>query len=128
MSFAGQSGRTGVKTKKTLVLTGPDVAVGGADAVCLRLAELYGAGAGAVECDVGAIGAPGLPAVETLARLRLTARRWGRGLTVTGAGPELRALLGLVGLVELFEPLGQPEQREPAVGVQEGIEPDDPAP
>ncbi|MEW2413649.1 STAS domain-containing protein [Streptomyces sp. NPDC046866] len=106
-----------------LVLTGPDVAVGGADAVCLRLAELYGAGAGAVECDVGALTAPGLAAVETLARLRLTARRWGRGLLVTGAGPELRALLGLVGLVEL---LGQPEQREPPGGVEEGVEPDDP--
>ncbi|MFK0254294.1 hypothetical protein [Streptomyces sp. NPDC090445] len=111
-------------TNRILVLTGPDVAAGGADAACRRLAELYAAGAGAVECDVGALaGPPGLAAVETLARLQLAARRRGRALAVTGAGPELRALLGLVGLGQL---LGEPEEGEPAVGVQERVEPGDP--
>lgn len=120
MSLGGRRGQTGVETR-ILVLTGPDVAAD-ADAVCLRLAELYRAGARAVECDVGALGVPGLAAVETLARMRLTARRWERGFTVTGASPALRVLLDLVGLVEL---LGEPEEGEPPRGVQEGIEPDD---
>ncbi|MEU9159514.1 STAS domain-containing protein [Streptomyces sp. NPDC048424] len=84
---------------------------------------MYEGGATAVECDVGAVTAPDLAVVEALARLRLTARGRG-GFTVTGAGPPLRALLDLVGLVEL---LGEAEQREPAGGVQEGGEPDDPA-
>ncbi|MFD8415736.1 hypothetical protein ACFV2Q_28950 [Streptomyces sp. NPDC059650] len=111
-------------TNRILELTGADVAAGGADAACLRLAELYGAGAGSVACDLAALpGPPPLAAVETLARLRLTARRWDRGLTVTGAGPGLRALLGLVGLAEL---LGEAEEGEPAVGVEEGVEPGDP--
>ncbi|MFD7626391.1 hypothetical protein ACFV7Q_10145 [Streptomyces sp. NPDC059851] len=110
---------------RTLILTGPDTAPGGAGAACRRLAELYAAGAAAVECDVGALaGPPALAAVETLARLRLTARRWNRPLAVTGARPELRALLALVGLGEL---LGEAEEGEPAGGVQEGVEPGDPA-
>ncbi|AXE22653.1 hypothetical protein C0216_03625 [Streptomyces globosus] len=112
-------------TKPTLALTGPDVAAGGAPAACLRLAELYAAGAAAVVCDLGGIGPPGLGAVDTLARLRLTARRLGCSLTVTGAGPELRALLAFAGLGEL---LREPEQGEPPVGVEEGVEPGDPAP
>ncbi|MEU6861667.1 STAS domain-containing protein [Streptomyces sp. NPDC046876] len=105
-----------------LVLPGPSPTADDAAHLCVRLARLYEQGAQAVECDARAVTAPGLGAVEVLARLRLTAR--GRGdFAITGARAPLRALLGLVGLVEL---LGEAEQWEPPRGVQEGVEPDDP--
>ncbi|MGW6704589.1 STAS domain-containing protein [Streptomyces sp. NPDC054956] len=88
--------------------------------LCARLVLLYEAGATEVVCDASAAIAPDLRTVEALARLRLAAA--GRPLRVIGAGPGLRALLDLVGLVEL---LGEPEEREPPGGVQEGVEPDD---
>ncbi|WP_327415935.1 STAS domain-containing protein [Streptomyces sp. NBC_01233] len=111
-------------TIRRLVLPGPGPTRRDTARLCARLARLYEGGATAVECDVGAVTAPDLAAVEVLARLRLTARGHGGDFTVTGAGPALRVLLDLVGLVEL---LGEPEEREPAGGVQEGVEPDDPA-
>ncbi|KPI33533.1 Sulfate transporter/antisigma-factor antagonist STAS [Actinobacteria bacterium OV450] len=103
-----------------LVLPGPSPTARDAVLLCTRLARLYEDGAQAVVCDAVAVTAPDLGTVEALARLRLTAR--GRPLRVDGAPPALRALLGLVGLAEL---LGEPEEREPAAGVQEGVEPDD---
>lgn len=107
-----------------LVLPGPGPTERDAARLCARLARLYEDGAATVECDAGAVTAPGLAAVELLARLRLTARGYGGGFAVTGAGPALRSLLHLVGLVEL---LGETEEGEPPGGVQEGVEPDDPA-
>ncbi|UQX02657.1 STAS domain-containing protein [Streptomyces sp. RerS4] len=102
-------------------LPGPGPAVGDVSLLCARLARLYEDGAGAVVCDASAVTAPGLRTVEALARLRLTSL--GRGaFTVVGVAPPLRALLHLVGLVEL---LGEVEEREPAVGVEEGVQPDD---
>ncbi|MFJ6794782.1 STAS domain-containing protein [Streptomyces sp. NPDC091268] len=104
-----------------LVLPGPGPTEHDVAALCARLARLYDGGATEVVCDAAAVTAPGLAAVEALARLRLTAR--GRGaLTVIGVGPAYRALLGLVGLVEL---LGEVEEGEPAGRVEEGVEPDD---
>lgn len=103
-----------------LVLPGPTPTAGDTARLCARLALLYEAGAVAVECDAAAVTAPGLGAVETLARLRLTAR--GRPLRITGARPALRGLLHLVGLAEF---LGEAEEREPPGSVQEGVEPDD---
>ncbi|MCX4780598.1 STAS domain-containing protein [Streptomyces sp. NBC_01264] len=103
-----------------LVLPGPGPTPRDTALLCDRLTRLYAAGAPAVECDVGAVTAPTLAAVEALARLRITAA--GRPLRVTGAAPPLRALLHLVGLIELLE---EPEEREPPGGVQEGVEPDD---
>ncbi|WP_244291286.1 STAS domain-containing protein [Streptomyces subrutilus] len=107
---------------KRLVLPGPGADEQDTARLCARLARLYADGATTVVCDATAITAPGLAVVEALARLRLTARGHGGGFAVTGAGPPLRALLHLVGLVEL---LGEPEEGEPAGGVQEGVEPDD---
>ncbi|NBE55709.1 STAS domain-containing protein [Streptomyces sp. YC537] len=95
-------------------------------------------GATELICDAGALAEPGLAAVEALARLRLTARRAGASLRIRDPGAGLRQLLLLVGLVEMLgeaaevigepEMLGEPEHREPALGVQEGVEPDDLAP
>ncbi|MFJ7270208.1 STAS domain-containing protein [Streptomyces sp. NPDC099050] len=104
---------------RTLALEGPEP-----DTVelCARVRTLCRDGPDAVVCDVRAVAAPTLATVQALARAALTARRLGIPLRVTGAGPALRALLHLVGLVEL---LGEPEEREPPGGVEEGVEPDD---
>lgn len=107
-------------TTRRLVLPGPAPTAHDTARLCARLARLYDDGATAVVCDAGAVTAPDLAAVEALARLRLTAA--GRPFRVTGAGPALLALLHLVGLVEL---LGEPEEREPPGGVQEGVQPGD---
>ncbi|MCB5168632.1 STAS domain-containing protein [Streptomyces bambusae] len=122
----------------TLTVPGPAPGPGDTAALCARLIDLCrhgppGPGAdpgpapGSVHVDVSAVTEPGLAAVDLLARLALTARRHGTRLRVTGAGGRLRALLALAGLTDLLgqQPLGQAEHREPPVGVQEGIDPDD---
>ncbi|MEU9146438.1 STAS domain-containing protein [Streptomyces sp. NPDC048349] len=105
-----------------LVLPGPGPDAQDTARLCARLSRLYDGGATAVVCDATAVTAPSLAAVHALARLRLTARAHGGDFAVTGAAPALRALLDLVGLVEL---LGETEEGEPPRGVQEGVEPDD---
>lgn len=65
--------------------------------VC-RLADL-----GRPSLDGTDPGRTDLSAIDALTRLRLTARRGGRGIRLQGVGPELRSLLDLVGLAELFE-------------------------
>ncbi|MFJ8160719.1 STAS domain-containing protein [Streptomyces sp. NPDC096136] len=94
-------------------------------ALCARVGEACRDGPREIVCDARAAGTPSLATVDALARMALTARRHGTPFKVTGADPALRALLDLVGLVEL---LGQPEQREPPGGVQEGVQSDDPPP
>ncbi|MDT9699979.1 STAS domain-containing protein [Streptomyces sp. P17] len=88
-------------------------------------ALLEGSGPGVVVCDVAGLGPPGLGAVDLLARLQLAARRRGGRIRLRDPDPALLALLDLVGL--RFEVEGQPEQREPALGVEEAVEPGDPA-
>ncbi len=92
------------------------------------------------------MGRPDLAVLEALARLRLTAGRLGRGIQLRNACGELRRLLAWTGLDEALtapaapghppgsghalglELGGEAEQREEALGVQEGVEPGDPAP
>ncbi|MFH9131553.1 STAS domain-containing protein [Streptomyces griseoaurantiacus] len=80
---------------------------------------------GAVVCDVGGVLTSGLVLVDVLARLQLAARRAGGRIRVRGPSPELRALLGLLALPVEME--GQSEQGEPPLGVEEAVEPGDPA-
>lgn len=74
------------------------------DAVPRLCAELEALLAGApdvttVHCDLSGVVHPDLTTVEAIARLSLTARRMGApNLRLHGTPPELRALLGLVGL------------------------------
>ncbi|MET8244889.1 STAS domain-containing protein [Streptomyces sp. NPDC005202] len=113
------------RTPRVLVLLGPvtrDEVAGLCDEVRVLLEA---GGAGAVVCDVGGLGPPGLGVVDLLARLELTARRAGSRIRLRDPDPALHALLDLVGL--RFETQGQPEQREPALGVEEAVEPGDPA-
>lgn len=89
-------------------------------------ARLEGCPSRVVVCDVGGLGPPGLGTVDLLARLQLTARRAGGRIRLRDPDPALHALLDLVGL--RFEVEGQPEEREPALGVEEAVEPGDPPP
>ncbi|MDO0926078.1 STAS domain-containing protein [Streptomyces sp. TG1A-8] len=101
----------------------PDEVAGLCDDV--RALLRAGGAAGAVVCDVGGPGPPGLATVDLLARLELAARRSGGRIRLRGPDPALRALLGLVGLRLQVE--GQVEQGEPAPGVEEAVEPGDAA-
>jgi anti-anti-sigma regulatory factor len=112
-------------TPAVLMLTGPvtrDEVAGLCDDV---RALLESTGAERVVCDVAGLGPPGLTAVDLLARLDLTARRRGARIRLRDPDPALRAFLDLVGLT--FEVEGQSEQREPALGVEEEMEPGEPA-
>jgi ABC-type transporter Mla MlaB component len=127
MSYAAPPGLPIVDamTPAVLVLTGPvtrDEVPGLCDDVRALLAATR---AGVVVCDVGGLGPPGLGAVDLLARLALAARRTGGRIRLRDPDPALPALLDLVGL--RFEVEGQSEQREPALGVQEEVEPGEPA-
>ena len=129
MSYASPPGLPVVDdmTPPVLVLSGP-LAPDGVDGPCDELRTLLDGGGGAgrvVVCDVGGLGPPGLAAVNLLARLQLTARRRGGRIRLRDPSLALCALLDLVGL--RFETEGQPEQREPPLGVQEAVEPGDPA-
>jgi ABC-type transporter Mla MlaB component len=118
-----------------LVLTGPIVR---ADIVgiCDRTRDLLGdPDADALVCDVSALEVPDDGMIEALARVRLTARRLGRGIRFRGAGSALREVLELLGLSDVLEvdppsgvqTRGEAEQREQAVGVEEEADPGDPA-
>ncbi|MET9389951.1 STAS domain-containing protein [Streptomyces sp. NPDC006624] len=127
MSYGGPPGLPIVDamTPPVLVLPGPvdrDEVRGLSDEV---RALLHSSGARVVVCDVGGLGPPGLAAVELLARLQLAARRAGGRIRLRDPDPALRSLLDLVGLPIEME--GQIEEREPALGVEEAVEPGDPA-
>ncbi|MFI0514248.1 ABC-type transporter Mla MlaB component [Streptomyces canus] len=112
-------------TPAVLVLAGPvtrDEVRGLSDEVRALLRTTR---AGVVVCDVAGLGPPGLGTVDLLARLQLAARRAGGRIRLREPDPGLHALLDLVGL--RFEVEGQAEQREPARGVEEEVEPGEPA-
>jgi hypothetical protein len=72
---------------------------------------------------------PDLATIEALCRLRLAVADRGYAVELRDASPGLRELLGLCGLDGAL-PLvveGQPEQGEQPVGVEEEVEPGDPA-
>lgn len=113
------------KTPAVLVLAGP-VTREEVRGLCDDVRGLLETtGAGVVVCDVGGLGPPGLGTVDLLARLQLAARRAGGRIRLRDPDPALPALLALVGLA--FEMEGQPEQREPPLGVEEAVEAEDPA-
>jgi hypothetical protein len=91
--------------------------------------------AGPILCDAGRFRPPDLATVDALARLALAARRSGRELRLVNASPELRGLLGLVGLggvlpcpASAFESGRQAEEREEPGRVEEECDPADGAP
>jgi ABC-type transporter Mla MlaB component len=98
-------------------------------ALCDRMhAMLERVDAELVVCDVGALADIDLVTVAALARLKLTARRLGCGLSLRHPSRELEELLAFVGLADvLLEPSGKAEEREQVRGVEEEADPADPA-
>jgi ABC-type transporter Mla MlaB component len=98
--------------------------------LCADLAEVLRDGDGdgdVVVCDVAGVARPDAVTVEALARLRVTARRHGWRLVVSGARPDLLQLVRLFGLTDALPQVGrQPEQREQAGGVEEAVDGRDP--
>ncbi|MFD5793264.1 STAS domain-containing protein [Streptomyces diastatochromogenes] len=127
MSYGRPAGLPHVdaKTPAVLVLAGP-VTRDEVPGLCDDVRGLLEAGGTAVVvCDVGGLGPPGLGTVELLARLELAARRAGGRIRLRDPDPALHALLDLVGL--RFQMEGQAEEREPPLGVEEEVEPGQPA-
>jgi anti-anti-sigma regulatory factor len=108
----------------TSIRVAPDLTRADIPGLCADLADrLRGHVGHMVVCDVRAVARPDVVTVEALARLRVTARRHGCTLVIVGAGPELRALIHLLGL---SQPLGQSEEREEPGGVEEVVDARDP--
>ena len=88
-----------------------------------------------VVCDVSGVVEPDAATIEALARLQLSALRVGRRIRIEGAASRLTELLALTGLDEVLsgpagsgaQPGRQPEEREQLLGVEERVDPDDPA-
>ena len=106
------------------VLDGP-IDRAGIPALCERVRALLEEGHGEVViCDVGEVVDPDAVAVDALARLHLTAKRLGYRLHLLDTGEELRDLLDLMGVADVFarlplESRGEAEQREQVLGVEE---------
>jgi ABC-type transporter Mla MlaB component len=104
--------------------------------LCERVRVLLEGGAGVVVCDVGGLSEAGVAAISALARLQLTAQRLGGRVQVRNASPELHDLLSLAGLCGVVgacpplavEALGQAEEGEELLGVEEERDPPDPVP
>jgi ABC-type transporter Mla MlaB component len=84
-------------------------------------------------CDMRALVRPDAATVNALARLQLTARRFGRRISLRDARVELLELLVLMGLSDVvpcspglpLQPRWKAEEREQAGGVQEETDPGD---
>ncbi len=81
-----------------------------------------------IVCDVRALAAPDVGAIDALARLQLAARRLGLELRLRHASAELLGLVELAGLSEALgvEAAGEPEEREERLRVEEEAELGDP--
>jgi ABC-type transporter Mla MlaB component len=124
MSFRDAGGPIHMAASATSFALGATVTRSNIPVLCAELAELVRGRAGdVVICDVAGVLHPDVVTVEALARLRLTARRHGWSLVVTGAGPHLLELVRLLGLTDALRQVGrQPEQREEAGGVEEVVD------
>ena len=89
-----------------------------------RVVFVGSSGAVLATAEISGPGAPDLAAVDALARALLAGRRLGCAVRVDDVSHDLRRLLDLVGLCRQME--GQPEGGEEVLGVEEGVEPDDP--
>lgn len=128
MSFRDANGPIRMASSAIFSAVRAMVARADVPALCADLAELLrGRAGGVVVCDVADLADPDLVTVEALVRLRLTARRHGWSLVVSGAGPDLLGLVRLLGLTDVLPQTGgQPEQREQVAGVEEVVDGHDP--
>jgi ABC-type transporter Mla MlaB component len=110
------------------VVSGPLTPADAADLSERVRAELERSGDPVVVCDVAGLTRPDAGVIDALARAQLTARRLGGRVQLRDPPRELRELLDLFGLASALrvEALGQPEQREQPVRVEERVEMGDP--
>jgi ABC-type transporter Mla MlaB component len=115
-----------------LVIAGP-IGAGDMPMLCERLRMLLvSSDAEVIVCDVRALEADAVT-VDALARLQLTARRFGRRIRLHRTSRELDQLLSFVGLAEVLATgtgsgLGlerQSEEREQSRGVEERVDRED---
>lgn len=117
-----------------LVLTGPLIRDRIVDLCACALGLLEGCDAQVVVLDLGNIAAPDadtVDTVDTLARLQLTIGRMGKRIRYRNACFEVRELMVFMGLSDVlwleppsrFEPIGEPEEWEQALGVEEERDP-----
>ena len=86
-------------------------------------------------CDLARLADADMATIDALARLALRARRMGCAVTLRDPSTELLELVGLAGLGEVLpcapasglEVIGQPEEREEPLGVEEERDAGDPA-
>ena len=86
-------------------------------------------------CDLARLADPDMATVDALARLALRARRMGCAVNLRDPSTELLELVGLAGLGEVLpcaadsglEVIGQAEEREESLGVEEERDAPDPA-
>lgn len=122
-----------------VLATGRAIAETDVPGLCERVRlVLEGSDRGLVVCDVGAVVCPDAGTVDALARLQLTARQLGGEVRLLHASRELQELLALTGLADAvplspacaklgLESGRQAEEREQPLGVEECVDPDDPA-
>jgi anti-anti-sigma regulatory factor len=85
-----------------LVVTAP-IARADIPGLCSRLRGLLDTGdATRVVCDMAEFSAPDAVAIDALGRLHLAVRRRGKTIELENVGVELRDLLTLVGLADVF--------------------------
>jgi ABC-type transporter Mla MlaB component len=115
-----------------LILSGP-IDRGAVAALCERARVLLERNPTAlVICDVARLVDPDAATVDALARLQLTAMGLGCRVVLRDPCGELRELLSFAGLADVLplelgiEPIGQTEQGEQALGVEEEADAGDP--
>ncbi|HET7482297.1 MAG TPA: STAS domain-containing protein [Actinomycetota bacterium] len=111
---------------ETMVIAGP-IEPGDIPKLCDRARSLLLPPRVSLRCDVSGIPKVDLVAVDALARLDLTAKRMGKLIRFVEISPALRDLLILVGLDDVLsdsvESVGQSEEREEVLGVEEETDP-----
>jgi anti-anti-sigma regulatory factor len=83
----------------------------------------------AIVVDVSSVTEPDCRTIDALAHIQLGARRLGHRIRLMGASDEMLRLIVLAGLDDVLapgpsgvEPVGQPEEREEAGGVEEEVD------
>jgi ABC-type transporter Mla MlaB component len=125
MSFGSPRG---LKYMTLLALNGP-IAPADIPKLCERATSLLNGTDADLVCDVGRV-EPDVVTLDALARLHLTARRLGRRIRLLHVSRELENLLAFTGLCEAVpalcvDPIGQSEEREEVLGVEEEADPGD---
>ncbi len=115
-----------------VLVLGGTIAPGDVPALCARIHRMLASRSEEqVFCDVGGLKESDAATIDALARLQLSVKRLGSQVRLIHAPSELQDLLALTGLSEVVpcelgvEPVGETEEREEVLGVQEEADPGD---